>query len=306
MAFRRLLTFDTVAVGSVILSATVVLADAYLEGTASLRLGHPALQSACDASDLIITSKVVRSLERNGFVFIDNILSAEEASAVVIDLQSLHDQGRFSVSSPNNDNNLRRDSTCFLEQSDRDKVLVARPQSPHGSNSVGGGGQRPGEGLLHVQHLLRGIGYALEQQSFTGFERPISTMKLNVPNEVQIAVYGPGQDFYKRHYDGGSSRAELHDVGLLEYLRCASYRARSVTCILYLNPGLPVWDKSEDGGCLRIHNNLNNRVDGDTTESYTDIVPHGGRLLIFDSKTIEHEVRPTSRLRSAATIWFTS
>jgi hypothetical protein len=301
---RRLLNFDAVAVGAVVFAAGFVLTDAYLEGTSSLRSGFPSSNSACDASNLIITAKVARNLELNGFVLIDNILSLEESLAVAIDLQSLHDGGRFSLSSPNNDNSLRRDKTCFLEQSDRDKVLVTKSQSEHGmKGSAGRIGA--GEGLLHVQDLLRGIGNALEKQSFTGFERPqLRKMKLNVPNEVQIAVYGPGQDFYKRHFDGGSSRAELHDVGLLEYLRCASYRARSVTCILYLNPGLPEWSQSEDGGCLRIHNN--NRAEGDTTETFTDIVPRGGRLLIFDSKTVEHEVRPTSRLRSAATIWFTS
>lgn len=293
MAFRRLLNFDTAAVGSVVIAAGIVLTDAYREGTASLRVGRPAIESGCDASNLIITAQVARNLEINGFVFIDNILSAEESSAIVIDLQSLHDEGRFSAA-PNNDNSLRRDRTCFLEQSDRKEVLLARSQ--RGTQARGG----RGEGLLHVQNLLRGIGYALEKQSFTGFERPISALKLNVPSAVQIGVYGPGQDFYKPHYDGGTRRAELYDVGLLEYLRCASYRARTVTCILYLNPRLPEWSNSEHGGCLRIYNREG------VTDTYTDIVPHGGRLLIFDSKKIEHEVRPTSRLRSAATIWFTS
>ena len=68
-------------------------------------------------------------------------------------------------------------------------------------------------------------------------------------------------------------------------------RHRKLSCVLYLNEN---W-KREDGGQLRLY------VDGTTSE---DVVPHGGRLVIFFSRRFTHEVLPATRERLSIAGWF--
>merc|ERR1712151_1029388 len=67
-------------------------------------------------------------------------------------------------------------------------------------------------------------------------------------------------------------------------------RFREFTAILYLNPC--GWDAEKDGGSLRIF------LEGDEAScenSYIDIAPVGGRLVIFNSRSIRHAVLPAFR-----------
>ncbi|MFT6158256.1 MAG: SM-20-related protein [Myxococcota bacterium] len=89
---------------------------------------------------------------------------------------------------------------------------------------------------------------------------------------IQLAVFGPG-GHYQSHRDA---------------LRGDS--ARRVTAILYLNQK---WIAS-DGGCLRVHTAVDPR----------DIEPRGGRLVVFLSDRVLHEVLPGHVVRHAATAWF--
>jgi hypothetical protein len=65
---------------------------------------------------------------------------------------------------------------------------------------------------------------------------------------------------------------------------------RKITAILYLNHE---WD----GGQLRIFHNAN------TNDEYIDIDPSFGKLVIFRSDLIEHEVLPSFKDRMAITFW---
>ena len=67
-----------------------------------------------------------------------------------------------------------------------------------------------------------------------------------------------------------------------------------MSLLIYLNED--DWDAKRDGGILRAHNKNNNNL--------TDILPCGGRLVLFDSKRLEHEVTPTKRVRLALVGWF--
>ena len=89
---------------------------------------------------------------------------------------------------------------------------------------------------------------------------------------VQLAVYDPG-GLYAAHHDATRGDA-----------------ARRVTAILYLNPD---WQQT-DGGCLRVH------AEG----GHRDVQPRGGRLVVFRSDRLRHEVLPGSAVRHAATAWF--
>ena len=89
--------------------------------------------------------------------------------------------------------------------------------------------------------------------------------------EVHFTIYPPGS-FYKRHLDQFK-----HD----------DHRKLSVIC--YLNN-----DWIEDhGGQLRMY----------LPEGPTDVPPIAGRLVIFRSDQIEHEVLPATRERMSITGW---
>ena len=91
--------------------------------------------------------------------------------------------------------------------------------------------------------------------------------------ESQFAIYQPG-GFYKKH---------------LDQLRGGNHR--QITLIIYLNDCL-------DGGELVIYNKANkNKVD-------QVISPECGKMVIFFSSQIYHEVRPTQQLRLSLTSWF--
>ena len=75
------------------------------------------------------------------------------------------------------------------------------------------------------------------------------------------------------------------------------------TCILYLNPG---WDVERDGGALRVYypdDRMPRTGLGAPREPYLDVSPVAGRLIVFDSRRVEHEVRQTYAARWALTLW---
>ena len=94
--------------------------------------------------------------------------------------------------------------------------------------------------------------------------------------EGHFARYPIGS-FYKRHLD------QFHAVP-----------HRIVTVILYLNES---WTEA-DGGQLRMY-----FPQEDGSESIEDVLPLGGRLVVFLSEEIPHEVLPTQKERISITGW---
>jgi SM-20-related protein len=89
--------------------------------------------------------------------------------------------------------------------------------------------------------------------------------------EVHVTVYPVGT-FYKRHLD--QFKKDDH---------------RKLSAICYLNDD---W-REEHGGELRMY--VDNGV--------VDVLPTGGKLVIFRSDQIEHEVLPATRERRSLTGW---
>jgi SM-20-related protein len=81
-------------------------------------------------------------------------------------------------------------------------------------------------------------------------------------------------------------------TGYARHLDCFRDDAcRTVSAVLYLNQDwLP-----HQGGALRLHLG---------SGSAHDIAPVGGRLVLFLSAAIEHEVRPATRARLSLAGWF--
>jgi SM-20-related protein len=95
--------------------------------------------------------------------------------------------------------------------------------------------------------------------------------------ESHFAMYPPGS-FYVRH---------------LDQFQAVAYRV--VTVILYLND---TW-ADENGGELRMYFQT-----GSGEETHVDISPEGGKLVVFLSGEIPHEVLPTNKERVSITGWF--
>ncbi|MDN3669972.1 2OG-Fe(II) oxygenase [Echinicola jeungdonensis] len=94
--------------------------------------------------------------------------------------------------------------------------------------------------------------------------------------EAHFAMYPPGS-FYLRHLD------QFQNV-----------KYRVVTTILYLNQK---WEPG-DGGALRMYLP---KCEGQ--EEIMDVFPKGGRLVVFLSGEIPHEVLPTLKERVSITGW---
>jgi hypothetical protein len=145
-----------------------------------------------------------------------------------------------------------------------------------------------GDALLHCIKLLRGIPFLLDKFGYTVSHSHV------VPRQCQLAMYKPdGTSVYVRHLD--RCHLSLSEMGLVGWLRASDYRHRVVTAILYLNA--PGWDS---GGELRLYDNEDDEHD------YSDIVPSGGKLILFDSSLVEHQVLPShgEDERFALTCWF--
>lgn len=93
-----------------------------------------------------------------------------------------------------------------------------------------------------------------------------------------LYVYYPTGGFYKRHVD---TTPESHAVVL-----------RVFSILLYLNE--QSWSLL-DGGQLRMF---------PPNGGYVDVLPTGGRLVVFQSDLIPHEVLETARPRMALVGWF--
>lgn len=125
---------------------------------------------------------------------------------------------------------------------------------------------RPSAAQRHYLDRLEELRLALNQGLYLGlFEF-----------EGHLAYYPPGT-CYRKHLD------QFQGVGL-----------RTVTCVLYLNPG---WQEA-DGGQLRLYHDP-----GDACR-FQDVLPLGGRLVTFLSARYYHEVLPGLRPRLSITGWF--
>jgi SM-20-related protein len=94
--------------------------------------------------------------------------------------------------------------------------------------------------------------------------------------EFHFAVYPQGR-FYKRHLDTFQND-----------------QRRKLSIVLYLNKN---WSAT-NGGELVIYKQTNNQ------ENAISILPKFGRLVVFESQVLEHEVKPIKQgLRLSITGW---
>ena len=128
------------------------------------------------------------------------------------------------------------------------------------------------------------------------------------PDKLMLANYPGDGARYVAHLDNDPDDP-AHQEGPVGLRACD----RVFTCILYLNEE---WVEAHEG-CLRIftsggaepdnpwHQAEDEEEDEEAEEAggFVDIEPRGGRLVVFDSKRMLHEVRPSYASRWALTAW---
>ena len=110
-----------------------------------------------------------------------------------------------------------------------------------------------------------------------GLSRPLSS-----GIEATFVLYPPG-GYYKRHMDSIQGVDE------------AGSGRRAVSFLCYLTDPAVEWSRAA-GGALRIFD--------DAKGTHDDLLPTSGSLVLFDSKRVWHEVRPTHRERAALVGWY--
>jgi len=243
------------------------MVHAWDAGRTPLLDATPCEEAVYDAIEGKLPADAVQRMKQGEVVVVDNVLSPTELKQAQRDIAQMDRERRFQ---PNTHHvpGIRTDEICYIRESD-----VSGPKT----------------GLRHVQRLIRGVPYELTR---TGQwqEEP-----LVIAPWMQLARYEKDGGFYGPHTDAIEFLPVYWIAGpiaLYSWLKSYAFRRRRITSIIYLND--PNWPE-ESGGALRAHH-----VNDD---GYTDLLPKGGRLIMFDSRIVKHEVRPCHQARSALTAW---
>ena len=145
--------------------------------------------------------------------------------------------------------------------------------------------------LRQVFHTLEHVGHSLSAALGCG--------TLLVPRVGMLAAYD-GPSGYIRHLDNEPDASNGQASGHRNF--------RVLTSICYLNDSGWV---AEEGGLLRCYPPANPTLGGaeapaDEASAELEVVPRGGTIAVFPSRSVPHEVTPSRRPRYAATLWFVS
>lgn len=111
-----------------------------------------------------------------------------------------------------------------------------------------------------------------------------------------------GLDSFETHfaiYPAGSSGYATHIDQFRQHREQAAPGARALTSIIYLNDAWP----EDAGGALRLYLDEHAQTPAQDAR-HIDILPTGGRLVLFLSARFWHEVLPATLPRVSVTGWF--
>mmetsp|Transcript_8490 Transcript_8490/g.27047 ORF Transcript_8490/g.27047 Transcript_8490/m.27047 type:complete len:440 (-) Transcript_8490:48-1367(-) len=207
-------------------------------------------------------------LVRDGFVVLDGALDARTVTEAAAEVAQMHESGELTEST---DVCNRGAKAVFLN-------FGARVERAYHLGAV--------PGLAALAERIAGLPDALAQQDRSGV---LSTMRLDA--SVMVSAYEAGVS-YRRHMDsyGGDDNH------------------RMLTVLAYLNDYS--WDE-ESAGALRLYKDLApegkvvsaEEADAGGLGDFLDVLPLAGRVVLFLSRRVWHEVRPAERNRYAMTLW---
>lgn len=233
----------------------------------------------------------------NGLVSITpNLLSKRQVQALFKDAKDLHQNGAFIPGGLRREAGLHDAMKTTTDDTTRICDICgifddAKRMDP----SVGNRDAR--DDLLDLMADLRdvlqvGLGIRLSESMELQYLRYPGRKKGNSADSSRDERRG----FYGRHFDSSPEDE--------------STCRRKISLLLYLNDER--WDAKKDGGVLRVYLpqkkmqiatlTRNCNVRGECKKQ--DIIPKGGTLVMFDSKSVEHEVLPTQSERWAVVGWF--
>jgi Rps23 Pro-64 3,4-dihydroxylase Tpa1-like proline 4-hydroxylase len=144
--------------------------------------------------------------------------------------------------------------------------------------------------LLNAIRILRSIPYELN-------------MTYGVPMFCQLACFENNAK-YVPHRDAPQTLSKSLSLSNLLLYLLSLLNTREYTLVLYLND--KVLDK-EFGGKLRLYVEADkDDVNGTSSDNIIDIEPLGGRLVMFNSRHLLHEVQESKHRRIALTLWIGS
>jgi len=209
----------------------------------------------------------IRGLMEDGYGYQDDFVDENTARSVFKELEFLDFDGKLMDVQQQKMTGYRTDRICWLnfEALDREKQ----------------------PGLVTLMKKMISIPFELNKKC---------SLYLQASSNFQLACY-PKSGYYKRHVDGG-----YEDLN----------NGRKITAVFYPNDS---WF-SGDGGHLRIFKRQLNPFqvedlkkqekevpEYNKDEVSEEIEPQGGRLVLFRSRDIPHEVLATKRKRYAISLW---
>lgn len=213
------------------------------------------------------SSDTIRNLMERGYAYEDEWVKDTTMSNIYKEIEFLDYDGKLMEVQQQKMTGYRTDRICWLafESLDREKQ----------------------PGLQELFKKMISIPFELNKKC---------SLYLQASATFQIACY-PTNGYYKKHVDGG-----YEDLN----------NGRKISAIYYANPP---WT-SKDGGRMKMYKRKPNPFeiekrksqglevpDQDKDEEAEQIEPTGGRLLIFRSRDMPHEVMMTKRKRYAITLW---
>lgn len=216
------------------------------------------------------TEAQFNALKRDGIVVIDDWFG-DDARACARAARTLFERG-----TPTRLGQIGRDD---------DVVVLATAAMPTGEAYSALG--RCAKALLDVPAALRraraAYGSTSGDDAFAA-----KCARAAAPERLMLARYPPNGGRYVAHLDNDPSDP-AHEDGVPGLRACD----RTFTCIAYLNPD---WI-AEHGGYFRAYRGA------EVNDDFVEIAPTLGRVVVFDSSAILHEVRPSFANRFAMTVW---
>jgi hypothetical protein len=263
----------------------------------SREAGEPPAAHACASAAAAVTAAAAAALfSRNcGFAVIDNALDAAAAEALRAELAAAAAEGA-----------LRPVAVQAAVGTRQDVVRYAAAGDP-------GVGPATAAAIALLKGVAAALTDATDATSAADAATSAALPPLAVPRHCMLACYPGGGAGYAAHRDNAAD------------VRSASRNRRAVTAILYANAA--DWEAARDGGALRCHvgaaahdedgcgAGCTGGIDWDDDMAggaacasacaccHIDIAPRAGRLVLFRSDALLHEVLPAKRHRFAVSIW---
>jgi hypothetical protein len=236
------------------------------------------------AVDALLTADCAAELDARGYVVLDDVLDAPTCAAARRAAQALDAAGHLRPIAQQATQG-RRDRSASVALSEPRAAAVSAGFGAASLPAVAAAGDA--RCLAAAAALLMAVPHALMARR---------SAALAPPQSLQLALYDGDGSYYARHVDNPGAGAPGAADGP-PGLRTGD---RALTAIVYLNPS---W-QPEHGGELRLwppEASINGAPS--SAEEHLDIEPRAGRLLLFDSVRVEHEVRPSRAERWALSAW---